>query len=233
MRNLKITTLPINLWAAEDQPRTKMITKGSEVLSDAELLSILIGSGTRNENAVELCRRLLSDANNNLSNLSKMQLSDLINFEGLGTAKAVTILAAFELGRRRQESQAEEKKRISSPIDVYNLFLPLLQDKHVEEFWALYLNQAGRVISKKRISTGGIDGTYADVRLILREAVILESTQIAVVHNHPSGNERPSSQDIHLTKTIKNASEAMNIRLFDHVIVTDGSYYSFADEGVI
>jgi DNA repair protein RadC len=225
--------LSICQWSAEDQPRTKLLTKGCSTLTDAELLSIIIGSGSRSESAVDLSRRVLSAAGGSLAALAKMQPHDFTAFEGLGASKSAAIMAAMELGRRRQSSLAMEKQQISSSTDVYRIFLPMLEDKHIEEFWAMYLNQSGKVVKLQRISTGGIDGTYADVRIILRCALLCEATQLAVVHNHPSGNPRPSTQDIRLTKSIKDAAETMNIRFFDHVIVTEGKYYSFADEGML
>lgn len=228
-----VRKLSINQWAEFDRPREKMMNLGSESLSDAELLAILIGSGNREENAVELMRRLLSQCDNNLNILAKWEMNDFARFKGLGPAKSISIMAALELGRRRKDIPAIKKNKITSPIDVYHIFSPLLADLPHEEFWILLLSQAGYVIDKIKISSGGIDGTYADVRIILREAILRRATQLAVVHNHPSGNPRPSSQDIKLTQSIRKASEMMNIRMFDHVIVCDSKYYSFADEGTL
>jgi DNA repair protein RadC len=228
-----VRKLSINQWAEFDRPREKMMNLGSESLSDAELLAILIGSGNREENAVELMRRLLSQCDNNLNILAKWEMNDFARFKGLGPAKSISIMAALELGRRRKDIPAVKKNKITSPIDVYHIFSPLLADLPHEEFWILLLSQAGYVIDKIKISSGGIDGTYADVRIILREAILRRATQLAVVHNHPSGNPRPSSQDIKLTQSIRKASEMMNIRMFDHVIVCDSKYYSFADEGTL
>jgi len=228
-----VRKLSINQWAEFDRPREKMMNLGSESLSDAELLAILIGSGNREENAVELMRRLLSQCDNNLNILAKWEMNDFARFKGLGPAKSISIMAALELGRRRKDIPAIKKNKITSPIDVYQIFSPLLADLPHEEFWILLLSQAGYVIDKIKISSGGIDGTYADVRIILREAILRRATQLAVVHNHPSGNPRPSSQDIKLTQSIRKASEMMNIRMFDHVIVCDSKYYSFADEGTL
>ncbi len=225
--------LSINQWSVDDRPREKMMLHGAAALSDAELIAILIGSGNAEENAVELSRRMLGTCNNNLNTLAKWDISEFSHFKGMGPAKSITIMAALELARRRNDATPRERERITSPMDVYNLFLPLLADLPHEEFWSLLLTQAGTVIEKVKISSGGIDGTYADVRLILRDAILKRATQLAVVHNHPSGNARPSHQDIHLTRTIKKAAELMNIRMFDHVIVCDGSYYSFADEGAL
>jgi DNA repair protein RadC len=223
--------LNINQWAEDDRPREKMMSSGAEALSDAELLAILIGSGNREKNAVELMRDILSACANDLNALAKWELSDFSRFKGMGPAKSVAVMAALELGRRRKNTMAKERERITCSRDVYHLFVSLLADLPHEEFWALLLSQSGSVIDKVRISSGGIDGTYADVRLILREAILRRATQLAVVHNHPSGNPRPSTQDIRLTHTIHKAAETMNIRMFDHVIVCESKYYSFADEG--
>jgi DNA repair protein radc len=225
--------LSINEWSVDDRPREKMMVQGSAALSDAELVAILIGSGNNEENAVELSRRILGTCNNNLNTLAKWDINDFSRFKGMGPAKSVTVMAALELARRRNDAAPKEREHITCSRDVYHLFAPLLADLPHEEFWSLLLTQAGTVIDKIRISSGGIDGTYADVRLILRDAILKRATQIAVVHNHPSGNTRPSNQDIHLTKAIHKAAEVMNIRMFDHVIVCDGSYYSFADEGAL
>jgi DNA repair protein RadC len=228
-----VQKLNINQWAENDRPREKMMLLGAESLSDAELLAILIGSGNREENAVELMRKILSECDNNLNTLAKWEIHDFSRFKGMGPAKSISIMAALELGKRRKDTLAKSKEKISCSRDVYDLFLPILEDLSHEEFWSLFLNQSGGIIDKIRISSGGIDGTYADVRMILREALLKRATQLAVVHNHPSGNPRPSTQDIRLTQNIKKASEAMSIRMFDHVIVCDGKYYSFADEGML
>lgn len=225
--------LSITQWALEDRPREKMMEKGGTALSDAELLAILIGSGNTEESAVELMRRLLSSCDNNLNSLEKWEISDYSRFKGMGPAKSITIMAALELGKRRKLQEAKEKFQVSCSKDIYNLFQPLMCDLDREEFWVLLLNQATKLIDRVRISTGGIDGTYADVRTILREALLQRATQIAVVHNHPSGNAHPSQQDKTLTGHIRNAADTMNIRLIDHVIVCEDKFYSFADEGML
>lgn len=225
--------LSITQWALEDRPREKMMEKGGSALSDAELLAILIGSGNTEESAVELMRRLLSSCDNNLNSLAKWEISDYSRFKGMGPAKSITIMAALELGKRRKLQEAKEKFQVSCSKDIYNLFQPLMCDLDREEFWVLLLNQATKLIDRVRISTGGIDGTYADVRTILREALLQRATQIAVVHNHPSGNAHPSQQDKTLTGHIRNAADTMNIRLIDHVIVCEDKFYSFADEGML
>lgn len=223
--------LTINQWAEEDRPREKMMLKGAETLSDAELLAILIGSGNTEESAVALMQRVLAAAGNDLNRLGKWEIHDFAHFKGLGPAKSITILAALELGKRRRLHEHAERLTIRSSEDIYHLFHPLLCDLPYEEFWVLLLNQAAKVIDKVRISRGGIDQTTADVRSILREALLQRATQIALVHNHPSGNTRPSNDDLRLTQQARQAAQTMNIRLLDHVIVTDGSYYSFCDEG--
>lgn len=225
--------LNINQWAEEDRPREKMMLKGAEALSDAELLAILIGSGNTEESAVTLMQRVLASCGNDLNQLGKWEVRDFSRFKGLGPAKSVTIMAALELGKRRKLQEVPERIAILSSLDINRLFHPLLCDLAYEEFWVLLLNQASRVIDKVRISRGGIDQTSADVRSILREALVQRATQIALIHNHPSGNPRPSTEDQRLTQLVQKGAQTMNIRLIDHVIVTDGQYYSFADEGMI
>lgn len=225
--------LAITQWALEDRPREKMMEKGAAALSDAELLAILIGSGNTEESAVELMRRLLLSCDNNLNSLAKWEVCDFSKFKGMGPAKSVTLMAALELGKRRNLQHTKERLRISSSKDIYGIFQPIMCDLEREEFWVLLLNQAAKVIDKIRISIGGIDGTYTDVRTILREALLQRATQIAVVHNHPSGNIHPSQQDRTLTEHIRKAASTMNIHLIDHVIVCEDNFYSFADEGLL
>ena len=216
--------LNINQWAAEDRPREKMMQKGAEALSDAELLAILIGSGNTEESAVALMQRVLAACNNDLSQLGKWEVRDFSRFKGFGPAKSITIMAALELGKRRKLQERSERTTIRSSADIYELFHPLLCD---------LLNQAAKVIDKVRISRGGIDQTTADVRTILREALLQRAVQIVLIHNHPSGNPSPSHADRSLTELVRKAAQTMNIRLTDHIIVTDGKYYSFNDEGII
>ena len=225
--------LSINQWAPEDRPREKMIEKGAAALSDAELLAILIGSGNTEESAVELMQRLLFSCDNNLNTLAKWEVCDYSRFKGMGPAKSITVMAALELGKRRKLQNIRERLRITCSKDIYEIFQPLMCDLAQEEFWVLLLNQATKLIDKIRISSGGIDGTYADVRSILREALMQRATQIAVVHNHPSGNIQPSQPDRTLTEHIRKAADTMNIRLVDHVIVCEDGFYSFADEGLL
>jgi DNA repair protein RadC len=221
--------LNINQWAEEDRPREKMIKHGIESLSDVELLAILIGSGNTEETAVELMRRVLTSCDNNLNELGKWTLHDYSRFKGLGLAKAATIMSALELGKRRKMQNGKKQDTITCSTDIYHLFHPLMCDLSQEEFWIMLLNQANKIITKIRISSGGIDGTYTDIRSILREALLHRATGIILCHNHPSGNNHPSSADIQLTENIRQAAQTMNIKLYDHLIVCDGTYYSFAD----
>jgi DNA repair protein RadC len=225
--------LTINQWAEEDRPREKMMQKGAEALSDAELLAILIGSGNTEESAVTLMQRVLAAAGNDLNQLAKWEVRDFSRFKGLGPAKSITIMAALELGKRRSLQERPERAVIRSSGDIYNLLHPLLCDLAQEEFWLLLMNQSARVIDKVRISRGGIDRTVVDVRSILREALLQRATQIALIHNHPSGSPRPSMEDRRLTEQVNKAAQTMNIRLTDHVIISDGKYYSFSDEGLL
>ena len=223
--------LNINQWAEEDRPREKMATLGAEALSSAELLAILIGSGSTKESAVDLMKRLLNDCNNNLNTLGKMSIHDLCQYNGIGEAKAITILAACELGKRRQMETPEERPDLGTATRIYNHMHPVMQDLDVEEFWVLLMNQNYRLIKKLRIARGGITATIVDIRLIIREAVLCNATQLVVCHNHPSGRITPSKEDNELTQSIMNACKLMNIRFLDHVIVTDGNYYSYHEEG--
>ena len=223
--------LSINNWAEEDRPREKMASLGAEALSNAELLAILIGSGSTKESAVELMKRILADCKNNLNTLGKMGIHELCHYNGIGEAKAITILAACELGKRRQMESPEERPDLGTATRIYNHMHPVMQDLDVEEFWVLLMNQHYRLIKKARISHGGITETAVDIRIIIKEAVLDNATILAVCHNHPSGNLSPSSQDDQLTKDIKRACELMRIHFLDHVIITDGQYYSYHETG--
>jgi DNA repair protein RadC len=223
--------LNINEWAEEDRPREKMANLGAEALTNAELLAILIGSGSTKESAVDLMKRILGDCNNNLNTLGKMGVRELCQYNGIGEAKAISILAACELGKRRQMESPEERPDLSSATRIYNLMRLVMQDLDVEEFWVLLLNQHYRLIKRVRISHGGITETAVDIRIIIREAVMANSTIMAVCHNHPSGNLTPSRADEELTRTIRHACELMRIHFLDHVIITDGEYYSFHEAG--
>ena len=223
--------LNIKQWAEEDRPREKMVKLGTEALSDAELLAILIGKGSAKEDAVSLMKRILADCKNNLNTLGKRSIHELCQYNGIGEAKAITILAACELGKRRQMERPEERPDLGTATRIYSHMHPIMQDLDVEEFWVLLMNQHYRLIKKLRISHGGITETAVDIRIIIKEAVLANATILAVCHNHPSGNLSPSSQDDHLTKDIKRACELMRIHFLDHVIITDGQYYSYHEQG--
>ena len=223
--------LNINQWAEEDRPREKMAALGADHLTNAELLAILIGSGSQKESAVDLMKRLLSDCNNNLNTLGKMTIRELCDYKGIGEAKAISILAACELGKRRQAESAEERPDLGTATLIYNHMRPKLQDLDVEEFWVLLLNQHHRLIKKVRISHGGITETSVDIRIVMKEAVLANCTILAVCHNHPSGNLSPSKADDELTRGLKRACELMQIHFLDHVIITDGQYYSYHELG--
>ena len=225
--------LNINQWAEEDRPREKLMRLGAAALTDAELLAILVGSGSPKEDAVSLMKRILADCNNNLNSLGKLTIRDLCQYNGIGEAKAITILAACELGKRRQMEKAEERPDLGTATFIYNHMHPVLQDSDVEEFWVLLMNQNHRLIKKLCISRGGITEVAVDIRIIMREAVLVNATIIAVCHNHPSGSLRPSRMDDDLTNSLARACQLMRIRLLDHVIVTDGNYYSYHEEGRI
>ena len=222
--------LNINQWAEEDRPREKMASLGAEALSSAELLAILIGSGSTKECAVDLMKRILADCNNSLNTLGKMSINDLCQYNGVGSAKAITILAACELGKRWQMETPEERPDLGTATRIYNHMHPVMQDLDVEEFWVLLMNQSYRLIKKIRIARGGITATVVDIRLIIREAVLCNATIIAVCHNHPSGNILPSDHDNKLTSAIIKACKVMDLHFMDHVIVTDGHYYSYREE---
>lgn len=224
-------TLRLKEWAEEDRPREKMLGKGAAALTDAELLAILIGSGTQRETAVGLTRRILASCGNSLDELGKKSVRDLCAFKGIGVAKAVSIVAALELGKRRKAAGPKERRTVTCSGDVYELFHPLLCDSPTEEFWILLLNRSHRVIEQTRISLGGLTETLADVRSILREALLRRATALVLCHNHPSGNTRPSTADDRLTEKVNQAARLMDITLCDHLIVCDGAYYSYADEG--
>lgn len=226
--------LSIKQWAEEDRPREKLLLKGASALSDSELLAILIGSGNREESAVALCRHILSSVDNDLNRLARMGVKDLMNnFRGIGEAKAVSIIAALELGRRRSSLERKERQKIGSSQDAFDCFTPYLSDLNHEETWALLLDRSNRVISPIQVSRGGIAGTVVDIRLILREALNHYASAIILGHNHPSGNCTPSPQDRQITRKLKEAALWMEINLLDHIIVCNRRYYSFSDEGVI
>lgn len=222
----------IRSWAEEDRPREKLMLKGSGALSDAELLAILIGSGTRGESAVDVCKVILKNAHNNLNELGKLSVADLKKYKGIGEAKAITIVAALELAKRRRTAEVREKEKISGSKDVYEYFHHLA-DLRNEEFWIMYLNRANKIISAQRVSQGGITGTVADIRVILKNALDNFATGIVLCHNHPSGNLTPSNEDKELTQKVKQTARLLEISVLDHIIVADSGYFSFADEGLL
>jgi DNA repair protein RadC len=223
---------PINLWAEDDRPREKFLLKGKSSLSDSELLAILIGSGSRNESAVQLCQRILAASENNLSTLGKMSIAQLIQFKGIGEAKAIAIAAALELGRRRRAEEAVELKKISSSKAVFDIMQPIIGELPHEEFWVLYLNNSNKVIYKGQLSKGGITGTVVDIRLIFKMAFEQSATAIILTHNHPSGKLMASDADLKITKRVKEAGQTLEIQVLDHIIITENGYLSFQDENI-
>lgn len=223
----------IKEWSIEDRPREKLLSKGVSALGDAEILAILIGSGTKDESAVEVAKRILYSCNNNLSDLGRQSIKDLRRVKGIGEAKAISIVAALELGRRRAASEPTERRRISSSSDVVEIFQPLLSDLNHEEFWVLLLNRSNKIIDKHRISQGGLSGTVTDIRLIMKLALDGLASGIIAVHNHPSGNKFPSDADKNITSKLKNAASMFDIQLLDHVILTHKNCLSLADEGLL
>lgn len=226
-------SLKITEWAVDDRPREKLIKHGTSGMSDAELLAILISTGTKDKSAVDLGRELLGMAENNLNNLGKLSIADLRKLKGIGTAKAVTISAALELGRRRKLAETPETIQIKCSKDVADIFQPILSDLHHEEFWILFLNRSNRVINRMKLSQGGVSGTVTDVRMVMKKAIEYLASGIIVCHNHPSGNLNPSESDTKITTKIKDAGSLMDIQLLDHLIISGKDYYSFADNGII
>lgn len=225
--------LNIKDWALEDRPREKLLYKGISSLTDAELIAILIGSGNVEESAVELSRRILGQVMNNLNELSKLNVEDLKKFKGIGEAKAISIIAAMELGRRRNHSSALKMNKVTGSNDVASYLRPFIGDLPHEEFWALFLNRQNKIIDKQRLSQGGMTGTVIDVRLVLKMALEKHATSLIFAHNHPSGNLEASDADRKITRQLKEASAIMDIPLLDHLIITQNSYFSFADQGLL
>lgn len=226
-------TQGIKSWAVEDRPREKMILQGHKALTNSELIAILIGSGTRKESAIEVAQKVLKLADNNLNNLGRKTLKDLQKIAGIGEAKAISIMAALELGRRKQQTEALERKKISSSSDAFAYFQPLIGDLPHEEFWVLILNRANKILGSERISSGGVSGTVADIKMVFKYALDNLSSAIIVAHNHPSGNLMPSQADKKLTKKIKEAGTVLDVSVLDHIIVTDTDFFSFADEAMM
>ncbi|MGJ8666831.1 MAG: RadC family protein [Patiriisocius sp.] len=227
------TPFSIKQWNEDDRPREKLLNKGKAALSDAELIAILIGSGSRNESAVSLSQRILSKAENNLNDLGKCTVAQLMEFKGIGEAKAISIVAAMELGRRRRAGEALEKQKVTSSKSVFELMQPVLGDLPHEEFWIVYMDNSNKVLQKVQLSKGGITGTLVDVRLAFKNALQLGAVGLILVHNHPSGTLKPSHADKQLTQKLVKAGESLDIKVLDHVIVTEKSYFSFADEGIL
>ena len=225
--------LHIKSWAEEDRPREKMLLRGRNALTDAELVAILIGSGSRKETAVQLAQRILQSTGNNLQELGNRTLPDLMKFKGIGEAKAISIVAALEIGRRRAAAAPTERTAIRSSRDSFQAFLPVLADLPHEEFWALFLKQNRALIAREKISLGGITGTVADPRIVFRRALEVGATAIILAHNHPSGSLRPSTADLDLTEKWASAGKMLDIEVVDHLIVSEKGYFSFADEGKI
>ena len=223
----------IKSWAEEDRPREKLLLRGRQALSDAELLAILISSGNKKESAVALSQRILQSVDHQLNELGKRSIEKLKEFDGIGEAKAITILAALELGRRRQLTDIREKPQVASSQDAFNAIAPLIMDLDREEFWILLLNRANRILARERISAGGISGTVVDARIIFQKALIGSACSLILFHNHPSGNLKPSQADIKLTQKLKKAGQTLDIAVLDHLIIGESGYYSFADEGII
>lgn len=226
-------SFPIPNWSEDDRPREKLILKGKAALSDTELVAILIGSGSRNESAVELSRRILLSVDNNLNALGKLSLSQLVAFKGIGEAKAIAIIAAMELGRRRRGEEAVELKKITSSKNIFEMMQPIIGELPHEEFWIIYVNNSNNIISKFQLSKGGITATLVDVRLLFKQALEIGATGIVLCHNHPSGTLKASDADIKITKKIKLAAESLDITILDHLIIGEHGYLSFTDEGFL
>jgi len=224
---------PIKNWNEDDRPREKLLVKGRLVLTDAELLAILIGSGSQDESAVGLSQRILASVTNNLSELGKLNIKDLTKFKGIGEAKAITIIAGLELGRRRKSGIALKREKITSSLSVFEILQPLIGDLPHEEFWIVYLNNSNKILKSAQLSKGGITGTLVDIRLAFKNALQLGAVALILAHNHPSGNLKPSQADIALTKKLISAGESLDIKVLDHLIITEKSYFSFADENLI
>ena len=227
------TKLSITEWAEEDRPREKLLNKGAQALSDADLLAILLRSGSREETAVSLAQRVLKACDNDLNELGRQTPAFLMRFKGLGEAKALTVLAALELGRRRQLTDVKDRPQVRSSRDAYHAIFTTIADLPHEEFWVLMLNRANRIISRERVSIGGISGTVVDARIVFKRALDMLACSIVLCHNHPSGNLSPSQADINLTKKMKAAGQTLDIQVVDHLIISDKGYYSFADEGLL
>ena len=229
----KTQSFSIKDWSEEDRPREKLLAKGKGELTDSELLAILIGSGNKDESAVALCKKILASVNNNLNTLGKLSISQLKQFKGIGEAKAISIIAALEIGRRRREEKVFELNKITSSKSVFEVIQPLIGDLAHEEFWVFFLNNSNKILLKKNMSKGGITAALVDVRLIIKEALNVGATALIIAHNHPSGSLKASEADKNITRKISEASKMMDIKLLDHLIITEKAYFSFADEGLL
>lgn len=225
--------LTIKTWAEDDRPREKLLHKGKSNLSNAELIAILIGSGSRNESAVDLAKRILAFVNNDLNTLARMSVKELCQFKGMGEAKAISILSALELGARKQQAIALNRSQVTDSKTLYDILKPMMADLPHEEFWVIYLNKAHKIISMEAISKGGVAGTVADVKIIFKKAIELLASSLILAHNHPSGNITPSAADRDLTRKMRETGKIMEIEVLDHIIVTSADYYSFADNGIL
>lgn len=232
-KNKAMDRVTIKSWAIDDRPREKLLAKGKSVLSDAELIAILIASGNREESAVDLSKRILLSVENNINQLAKLSVAQLMQFKGIGEAKAVSIITALEIGKRRHFESLLERPKIKGSKDVYALIQPLIGELDHEEFWVLYLDNSNKVLQKKQLSRGGITATMVDIRLVFKKAVEIASVAIIVCHNHPSGKLKPSASDKELTQKIKQSGDLLDIKLLDHLIITQKDYFSFADNGVL
>lgn len=231
--NYENKSVSIKSWAEDDRPREKLVLKGKSALSDAELIAILIGSGSRNESAVDLSKRILNSIDNNLNKLGKLSVFDLQKFKGIGDAKAISIITALELGRRRRIEEALELPQIDGSKAIFNIMQPFIGELQHEEFWIVYLNNSNKVLHKEQLSKGGLTGTLVDVRLVFKKAIELFSTAIILCHNHPSGKLQPSQADKSITNKLKLAGETLDIKVLDHLIITENAYFSFADENLL
>lgn len=231
--NKQVTSFSIKNWSESDRPREKLLHKGKSALSDAELLAIIIGSGNKNESAVALSQRILASSKHNLNSLGKLDINELMTFKGIGEAKAVTIAAALELGRRRNSEVIRQKNQITSSQSVFELLGATLGELPHEEFWIVYLDNSNKVLQAVQLSKGGITGTLVDVRIVFKKALLLGAVGVILAHNHPSGTLKPSQADIQLTQKLKTAGQQLDVKVLDHVIITESAYFSFADEGLL
>ncbi len=223
----------IKNWKEDDRPREKLVLKGKNTLSDAELIAILIGSGNKSESAVHLAKRILTFVKNNLNELGRLSVNDLIGFKGIGKAKAITIITALELGRRRRLEEALERPKVTSSKAVFNIMQPIIGELNHEEFWVLYLNNSNKIIYKNQLSSGGITGTLVDIRMLFKKALELSTIAVILCHNHPSGSLKPSKADLDLTRKIQEAGKILDIKVLDHLLITEKAYFSFADSNLI